>query len=66
MSSRPYSLEVPPLALMLLIAAILGGVGIVTTGAVQWKCVEKTGRLCPMEEMAPPAAAAGEMKGATR
>lgn len=53
-----WSIQIP----LGIIFLILCMVAIVTLGAVQWKCVEKTGRLCPMEEMAPPAAAAGEMK----
>lgn len=61
MLPRNYSLEVPILTLFVILLALFGIVAVITTGAVQWKCVEKTGSLCPMEQMCAQQPAAGQV-----
>lgn len=61
MLPKNFSLEVPILTLFVILLALFGCVIVITTGAVQWKCVEKTGRLCYMEEMCAQPPAAGQV-----
>lgn len=66
MEPRTFTIEAPALVVLITSMVVFSVIAVIMFGAVQLKCVEKTGRLCPLDDMAPPAAAGQVNAGAPR